>query len=417
MADPFETHWDNAVQRAEFLALWGKRAWVSGHSWQQLEQMLLANVLALSELEPAHQAPEPDSRETAFVYWLSRCFGEAGEDLMSELIPALTADGPTAEGAAAALTACPPTDDDAIKGQAAWDNPYARQAFLTAASGAPDSLSDALLNTALESADRQTRAAALSVAARDPQRDPSFFRTWYGINSGEPDVCVQCQAVFGGLIRNDAQAEAALPTLLERAETDDDVYKVLQLIALRGLSSQHNALARYAEREPQRGTALIAVDGNPGWLDTLHSLMEYPATADGAAQAWWRMTGVSIPRVPRLSSVDQGTSAGQGELPDAEWARGWLDTHGKSLNNTDRLLFGRALDKRALAGACRHWAGQGSRSLVWQMQLAAGTGTALHADQWLSQRQQRLEQAGLRDDAVVPPEAATADDWEHGHYA
>jgi hypothetical protein len=416
MATQRERYWQSARNRLGLFRAWAKKPWVNGSSRARLEGLLLYDLAALSDLDLTGNMEPPGDRTGAFIYWLTRRFGEADKDCLPDVVDALANGDDGARGAADALTVFPPHDDSGIHGREAWDNADARQAFLTAAMGRPSAVSDALLNTAL-GLDAGSRAAAMGVAARNPHRQSAYFRPWFQAAPSEVDSATRCQALFAGLMRDDPEAEEALARTLTAAADDDEVHRALVLIALRGTPSQGDTLVGYAQRHPRAGAELIGIHGRPELVEPLHALMDRPESAEAAATAWWRLTGREVPRQRRLASTDGANESGRGSLPDSEWAQGWWQSHRRELEGAERLLLGRPLGPGPLATACREWAGQGSDALVWQAQLAAGPGTPLHADQWLRQRLQRLEAAGLRDAVVVPPEVETADPWEYGHYA
>lgn len=392
------------------------RSWINASAWTRQEARLVMHLNAAADLGVAVSDEPPTKRADAFVYWAARRLSEPATEAVAALLDGIAAGGPSADGARDALHLMPPADDTAIAGTQRWEEPTVRLAFLEAAAQAKTSISSGVFNRALDQ-DPETQAAAVKAAGVDDGTPASTFRDWFIPTSPSAALPAQTAAAFAGLVRGDDQAHDALPRLLERVDDPEPYYTVLRLMALTGGAAYRESLVAYSETEPAAAAYLLGVHGHPSNLDTLVALLERPEAAEEAAAAWWRVTGVTLPRRPRLQSADDSDEAGRGEIPDAEWAAGWLESNRNHLPQADQLLFGRVMDARSLASGCRLWAGTASLDLAHQAQLIVGPSPALGTAPWLHQRLARLDDAGLHDDVTIPPEFETADPWERGHYA
>lgn len=404
----------------EAARLWAQRRrllsqpWLDAASLDRLERRLRVHLSLLADLDGPLQDP-PESPDPATVHWMAALLGDPERSLAPALEAAAGGDAPAAAAREALILV--PAFATAQR-SAGLSRISARGAAVqvSVAAQAGLVLPDALVNTALAADDEATRVAAIETAAGDPGRPAGFFHPWYQSADGAAGHAQCCAALHAGLLRGDTQAQRALGPVLQQAADDHQSNRVLRLMALAGSDDHGETLRLYARREPVRGARLLALHGAPAHLDTLLELMARPEAAAEAALAWWRLTGAMPPRVPRLRSLD-GATAGGGEIPDVQWAEGWLRCHRDRLAAAPRLLQGRALDEPGLARACRDWAGAAGAHALDQARMLAGPALKARPAQWLALRRRHLEAAGLRDQAEPPPELAGADPWEHGHYA
>lgn len=411
-----DTHRQAAAKLAQQRERLLGQAWIDAGSVARVERRLRAHVATIAELYDQTGAGEPPSQPAeALVYWLALLLGGAGANV-GDLVDAIAADD--ASGAAAAQAWCllPAGGDDALDAEAARGNDAVWAAFLQSRLAAGQPPSDAVLNKALNAETESLRCLALAVAADDPQRGAAFFQPWYAPSEAVPHR-VAAEAVLAGLVRGDAAAERALSALLEQSGDDSEAHRAVHVMAMAGAPAHRDAVTHYARRNPVDGAMLLAIDGAPSHLDTLIALLERPEAAEAAALAWWRLTGETLPYTDRMRSVSADAGGGRGEVPDAEWAGGWLRRHRDAIRGHARLLFGRALSRRSAGAACRRWAGTASADLLGQARVVAGPGLGIDTGQWIVARERALDAAGLRDEPEIPPEAATADPWKHGHYA
>jgi hypothetical protein len=416
MTTALETHCQEVQRRCKILSALAPQAWIATPAVEHQERKLLANLAAAAELGASEVFASPRKREDAFIYWAARRLSEPEADVMPALLEALGESGKAADGARDALDLLPPADDQAIAGAERWETVPIRLSFLGAAAHGDTSVSQALLNNAL-SQEPETQTAALAVAASDPQRAAATFGDWFAAGNTAVPATAKHTAAFAGLMRGDETAREALPRLFADAPDAQAQHQAARLMALAGGERYRADLLAYSESDPVRGTTLLGIHGHPANLEALVERLERPETAEAAAEAWWRITGLSLPRRPMMQALGEEQSETRGEVPDAEWADGWLQQQRQQLPEAEQLLFGRPVERGTLATACRSWAGTASADLLAQARLVIGPAPPLQPQQWIVQRLNRLDTAGLRKATTVAPEAATADPWEYGHYA
>lgn len=413
-AEPWQGHLEQAArlwaQRRRLLA----QPWVDAGSLDRLESRLRVHLSVLADLGvPPEDPPEPP--DPAAVYWMAALLGHPQRSLEPAL-EAAAGDGAPAEAARQALILVPVFAVAEHSPGLSRVSAASAAVLVSVAAQAGLVLPDAVVNTALAAGHDPARVAALEVAAGDPRRDAGFFQPWYRSRDAGVSHAQRCAALHGGLLRGDTEAQRALGSALEQAADDDDSHRVLRLMALGGSAEHGETLRLYALGQPIRGARLLALHGAPAHLEALLELLGRPEAAAEASLAWWRLTGETPARVPRLRLLD-GAAEGGGEIPDVQWAEGWLHRHRDPLAAVPRLLQGHALDGRSLTRACRGWAGAVGADALDQARMLVGAGLKARPAQWLALRCRHLQAAGLADETEPPPALAEADPWEHGHYA
>lgn len=274
---------------------------------------------------------------------------------------------------------------------------------------------DGVLNrSCLQREDAALQTAALRYAAARPDTGNDVFRPYYSERS-LPAATVLA-ALWGGLRRSDAAAEDALNPVLDRMGSGAGVHSVLRLMALTGGRRHLPVLREHARLHPAEGVPLLALAGYPEVVpDILHAL-ERPESAEAAAQAWFWMTGQTLPTRPRLEVAEVGGAQGGGERPDAEWAAGWWHGQRARFPTDVRLLFGEAVSRESLVRACGAWAGRRSEDLLDLAALFGPRELYIHHEDWITRRRAALE-AVTPSESAVPEGLSERDLWERGHFA
>jgi len=161
---------------------------------------------------------------------------------------------------------------------------------------------------------------------------------------------------------------------------------------------------------------LLALLGYPEVMSEILHAMERPESAECAAQAWFWMTGETLPQRPRMEVAEAGGAQGGGTLPDTEWAAGWWHTHRNRFAADSRVLFGKGMNADNVVDACRRWSGRRSRDLFALAVLSGHRDMNIHHEDWIVRRLSVL-QGFARAEPDLPEELSERDAWERGHFA
>lgn len=165
--------------------------------------------------------------------------------------------------------------------------------------------------------------------------DLSCFQPWY---QRHDFPCSRHHSLQAGLVRRDALA------VQSAHDYQDDAHFAL-LLALSG--------------HPPENLLGTAFDGSVSAAGQLLDAMEQVACCEDAAQAWFWLTGETVPRKPRLQAVgasDESSRESKETLPDASAAA--ISWQAKQWQSGARYFFGEPVTASSLELLGQQWTGQ-----------------------------------------------------------
>jgi hypothetical protein len=248
----------------------------------------------------------------------------------------------------------------------------------------------ALVNAAAaRSSPEPLKVEALAYAAQREEFGPGFFREHYSGGSADgasTGAASLEQSIAGGLMRGDAEAVRAMVVGIGHVADDHQRARLLRLAAVSGEAQFLPALEECARVRPALGCTLLAVTGRRTAVPSLLRQLDVVASAEAAASAWQRLTGQTIPRVPRLRVVgeedDTGSASQPGLIPDSQAARQWWEDHQSHWPDAERRWFGRALTVERVARLAREHAGDTGREALLLLAMLRRRPVAIAAETW-----------------------------------
>ena len=378
---------------------------------ERTEQRLCVHLYVLAQTDGRDMAPS-----TAFdaVSRVSGAILRNGAAAYSEALAIVAAGEEGASGAFEAVALLPPRQDEVLVELFQQHHGMRATLFELWRRHGIDVPDGVVNRSCLQRDDAALQTAALRYAAARPGTGIDVFRPYYKERSLPAATVVA--ALWGGLRRGDDAAAEALNRVVDAMGTDAAMRSVLRLMALTGGRRHLPVLREHARLHPQDGTLLLALSGFPEVVPDILQVLERPESADAAAQAWFWMTGQSLPTRPRLEVAEVGGAQGGGARPDAEWAAGWWQDRRDYFQPDARLLFGEAMSAPSVARACGAWAGRRSEDLLDLSALFGLSGLCIHHEDWMMRRRSALKTMAPPE-PEVPEALSERDIWERGHFA
>ena len=207
----------------------------------------------------------------------------------------------------------------------------------------------AMVNTAAtaETSTAALKTEALNYAAANKDIGPDLFRTHYlPLLSGKThfDAGIVAAAIWGGLLRGDADATRAISAAISHINSAKDRTPLLRLAALTGAAEFLPLLLQAAENEPDTGYYLLTLYGQKSVIPELLKAMEIAHTLQAAATAFTQLSDQILPLIPRLTVVgkDEADDVEEAEqIPDIKAARAWWDKNQTKWKADERWLAGK----------------------------------------------------------------------------
>ena len=353
-----------------------------------------------NEAAPAPNKKEPTKEADCFVLLASHINSPqpatcaAGYNLAYEW---LGQDAGKAAAAEAALCLYPPTDNTMLL--KLYDEQEAlRPALFRIYRKQMLALPIAMVNTAAtaESSPVALKIEALRYAAANSDVGLDIFRTHYlPLLSGKTqfDARIVEAAIWGGMLRNDPDANRAISAAISHTPSAKDRTQLLCLAALTGAAEYLPLLLQAAESEPDTGYPLLVLFGQKSVMPELIKALENARSMEQAAAAFSQLSGQILPRIPRLTVVGEEEADDTEEapqIPDIKAARTWWDKHQTGWKADERWLFGKPANTQHLAAMTKKHAGSFGRNLMALLALAQKSPLNIPAEIWRARQQQLL---------------------------
>ena len=403
-------HTESAIDLYELRLSWLDEADISVNEFESVEERLNACLYGcdsvLHSAEPAQtntqakNKKEPSKEAECFVFLAShinspqRDTSAAGYDLAYLW---LALDAKKSAAAEAALSLYPPTDKASLLklyDEQETLRPILFRLFRKQMHGLPNEM----VNTAAtaESSPAALKIEALNYAAANPDIGLDLFRAHYvPLLSGKTqfEASIVEAALWGGLVRNDADAIKAISAALSHAASAKDHAELLRLAALTGNSDSLPLLLMAAENTPDTGYPLLVLFGQKSVMPELLNALESAHTMEQAAASFTQLTGQILPRVPRLTVVGEETDddeASPEHIPDIKAARTWWDKHQAAWKTDERWLYGKPTTAAHLTALSKKHAGRFGCDVVALLALSQKSPLNIPWEIWRARQQQLL---------------------------
>jgi len=270
----------------------------------------------------------------------------------------------------------------------------------------------------LQTQDPFLQAQTLYYAASDPKSDIGMFRAYYGSLLDERPLdeiehSVLVAAIWGGLVRGDDDAWVALQRAIANEYDDIQRLDFLRFAALSGQEQYFQMLCSVAEHAPEVGYHFLALHGQTQSVQAILDGLIHPRTANYAEQAWWWVSGQTLPKISRLSVVgeesdidDMALEDEVGYVPDAQPAKQWW---GKQLHDVSaRWLQGKMFNVAGVHKLMTQYSGVISNDLFDLYAMTTQTPLQLGNYIWHDARLQKVNNLEQNNSTSIDSEARSA---------
>jgi hypothetical protein len=256
----------------------------------------------------------------------------------------------------------------------------------------------AMVNTAAtaETSADALKIEALRYAAANADIGMDVFRTHYlPLLSGKTNFNTRIMevAIWGGMLRSDPDASRAISVALSHTHSPQYRTQLLRLAALTGAAEYLPLLLNAAESDPDTGYPLLVLFGQKSVMPELLKALEIAHTMEQAAAAFSQLSDQMLPRVPRLTVVDEEEDDAEDDaqrIPDVRAARDWWDKHQAKWQAGERWLFGKPANAVHLTAMSKKHAGSFGRDLMALLALAQKAPLNIPTEIWRARQQQLL---------------------------
>ena len=400
--DYTSTHLNSAAALYRQRMGWLQVNRITMQSMLDLEYRLRVHLHVLSRCIDEND-PEPEEASDTFLYLASR-FSQGDVEIIKQSAERacewLLEDGPKAHGARDALLLFPSPTVYATMQKIYVEVESLRPVLIYILSQHGARLPKGLTNQAeLQNQDLFLQAQAIYYAANDINSDLAMFKKYYAAlvsnhEIGEVDHGALVAAIWGGLVRGDQDANIALQRAIEHESDAIQRLDFLRFAALTGNSDYYPVLQQIVDKAPEAGFHFLALHGETRSVETILEGLQHPRTANYAEQAWWWVSGQTLPKKPRLSVVgednDDEIEEEVGYVPDALAADQWWSR--QTREQSVRWLQGKSFSTSTVQDMLQQQAGLISNDLFDLHALIIHTPVQLGNYTWHDVRLRKISQ-------------------------
>lgn len=401
-------HIEKAADLYDLRDTWLNETDIQASAVESVEERLSANInhiartLRSNEIENESSQPdkkkEPKKEAECFVFLASHivshhpAISAAGYDLAYQWLALDTAKASAAEAALSLYPEAEPVKLLKLYDEQENLRPNLFRIFRKQILALPL----AIVNSAAtaENSSASLKVEALNYTAANSDIGLDIFRTHYlSLLSGRTqfDASIVEAALWGGMVRGDADAIKAIHSALSHAGSATDQNKFVRLAALSGHSDFLPLLLMAAESDPENGFPLLVLFGQKSIIPELLKAMEAAHTLEQAATAFSTLTDQILPRVPRLSVVGDETDDTEEDapqIPDIKTARDWWDKHQANWKTGERWLYGKPATTVHLTAMSKKHAGSFGRDVMALLVLTQNAPLNIPAEIWRARQMQ-----------------------------
>ena len=414
-------HTESAIDLYELRLSWLDETDISVNEFNSVEERLNASIYDCSPVPQSDQAAnqvqaknkkEPTKEAECFVYLASRINAaqpETSNDAYELAYQWLVLDGGKAAAAEAVFSLYPEAEHSRLL-KLYDEQEILRPALFRIFRKQMLALPLAMVSTAAkdEYASAALKNEALHYATAQPDIGLDIFRTHYvPLLSGKTqfDAGIVEAALWGGLVRGDADATQAISAALSHAVSAADHTKLMRLAALSGNADYLPLLLMAAENNPDTGYPLLVLFGQKSVMPELLKGLEIAHTMEQAAAAFYKLTDQFLPRIPRLTVVGEESDEEENassQIPDVKVARAWWDKHQATWKTDERWIFGKPATTAHLNALSNKHAGSFGRDIMALLTLAQKAPLNIPWEIWRERQQQLLADQAAAKPATQP---------------
>ena len=349
------------------------------------------------------QEDEPNQGPDTFIYLAARFSSrdEAHQQRAAQLACQwLLDDGPRAHGARDALLLFPSPNTYGVMQRTYVDVPALRPILIYILCQHGARLPKGLTHQAeLAEQDPYLQAQVLYYAANDQKNGVDVFQPYYQPlikhdSRTEVEHGSLVAALWGGLLRHDPDAYTALQRAIA-AEADDFLrLDFLRLAALSGEKDYYPILKQVSGHAREVGYHFLALHGQQESVLEILAGLSHPRTSAFAEEAWWWVSGQTLPKKPRMSLVGEAQDDEQvdqqvGFVPDAQVAHTWWQK--QKTDSMQRWFQGKPINMALVQKVACQYTGLISNDLFDLLALTAKQPLKLGNYTWHDARLRRLE--------------------------
>lgn len=395
-------HSENAIDLYELRLSWLNDTEIHANAFESVEERLsihLHHITNAPDIDPA-SAKEPSTEAECFLFLACHLNSQKPQKNSAGYALAyqwLALDPAKAAAAEAALSLYPEADTSQLLKR--YDEQASlRPSLMRLFRKQMQILPQALLHgaTSDEASSTELKIEALHYAAAHPDIGLELFRSHYvPLLSGNSqfDANLIATALWGGLVRGDAEAHTALTAALSHTSNAQDLPPLLRLAALSGSPDFLPLLLQAAESDPDSGYPLLVLYGQKSVIPELLKALAIAHTIEHAAAAFEQLTDHSLPRIPRLTVVGEETDpdeAAPEDIPDIKAAHTWWQQNQPNWKAGERWLSGQATPPAHLTHLTKKHAGQFGCDLMALLALSQKTPLNIPSEIWRAKQQQLL---------------------------
>lgn len=405
-----EEHTENAIDLYELRLSWLNETDIHANALEGVEERLCANLYHCARSLPGEttddaqtdKKKEPKKEAECFVFLASHitsskpAISNAGYELAYQW---LTQDAAKSAAAESALTLYPSTDETALI-KLYEEHEVLRPALFRLFRKQMHALPLAMVNTAAtaETSSTSLKTEALNYAAANPEIGPDVFRNHYlPLLSGQTqfDAAIVEAALWGGLLRGDADATRAISAAISHINSAKDRAPLLRLAALTGAAEYLPLLLQAAENDPVSGYNLLTLYGQKSVIPALLKAMESVHTMEAAATAFTQLCDQNLRRIPRLTVVgkeetDDAEDNESEKIPDVIAARAWWDKNQTKWKTEERWLAGKPATPAHLQKLTKKYAASYGRDVMALLALVQKSPLNIASETWRARQQSLL---------------------------
>jgi len=401
--------------------------WSDGIILDSVEKRLRAHLFLMSHYIDLNEEV-PSKENEVFIYLCRRILAHNEEVKLSGWIKAikfLKEEGSKQKAAQNALSLFPPYDDYVELLETEYQETLQlRQQILAIWHKQNRKVEVPLVQQAFNTdGNPGLEMTAITYAAYQSHCSIELFKPYYslvlnGKYSEVPRHMLE-PALWGGIVRGDTNAKAALRRSIEEENDQLRARRLVRLAALSGDAEHFKIINAYKTKDPEYAYYFLALLGSKDSMNSIVSGLKKASDIGPAEMAWNWMTNTRLPHVPRMQlvdtssreeddfdddefddfeydaedqdEIDENTADSSDTVPDAAVAEAWWNENKDLWSVEERYIGAKAETAAVLTQHASHKSGQAAHDILDKMAIESKAPIGNLADNWITLRKQELK--------------------------